>query len=85
MLLVFVELWHCNEVLGILCSEVLGLSVLYGGALCRVVYCDVLGVDGKCCGLCHVVWLENMCCIGDVADGMGIVHAGYTLCVWRNM
>ena len=48
MLLVFVELRHCDEVLGILCSEVLGISVLDGGALCRVVYCDVLGVIGKC-------------------------------------
>ena len=48
MLLVYVELWHFDEVLGILCSEVLGLSVLDGGALCRVVYCDVLGVIGKC-------------------------------------
>ena len=60
MLLVFVDLWYCDvvlcdEVLGILCSEVLGISMLYGGALCRVVRCDVLGVDGKCCGLCHVV------------------------------
>ena len=48
-----VELWYCDvvlcdEVLGILCSEVLGISVLDGDVLCRVVYCEVLGVIGKC-------------------------------------
>ena len=49
LLLVFVELWHCDEVLGILCSEVLGISVLHGDVLCCVVYWEV------CCVMLWIV------------------------------